>query len=385
MSLIEPSYIEPESGTHYPLTDLRWRSDDKKPLLITPLQGISPADIDTSKRSLWRYGAALPVEIPDPVSLGEGCTPLIEKTYGTTTIHFKPEWFSPTGSFKDRGTTVMISYLRQMGVTHVLEDSSGNGGASVAAYGAAAGLGVRVLTPASTSPGKITQMRAYGAEVQLVPGPRDACSQELISQANDSGRYFCASHNWHSFFLQGTKSVGYEIWEDLGFRAPDNIITPVGGGSMVLGCDIAFNELKRASQIDRLPRIFAVQPKNCSPIHAHFEAEGKPVGPIEFAPTIAEGTAVTEPIRMREILAALHRSGGKTLAVDEQEIGAAILKIASKGLYSEPTSCSVVAALDRLLAAGDIKPKQTTVVLLTGTGLKATTFMTEHIKANAAS
>ena len=128
MSLPDPCYIEPCSGTRYPLTDRRWRSDDKKPLLISPLPGISPADIDTGKRSLWRYGAELPVDISDPVSLGEGCTPLIEKTYGSTDIHFKLEWFSPTGSFKDRGASVMISLLRQLGISHIMDDSSGNGG-----------------------------------------------------------------------------------------------------------------------------------------------------------------------------------------------------------------------------------------------------------------
>ena len=261
MSLPDPCYIEPCSGTRYPLTDRRWRSDDKKPLLISPLPGISPADIDTGKRSLWRYGAALPVDISDPVSLGEGCTPLIEKTYGSTDIHFKLEWFLPTGSFKDSGASVMISLLRQLGISHIMDDSSGNGGASAAAYGAAAGFGVRIFTPASTSPGKTTQIRAYGAEVQSVPGPREASELVLMRQTEESDRYFYASHNWHPFFLQGINSVGYELWENLGFRAPDNIIMPVGAGGNVIGCDIAFNELKRAGQIDRLPRIFLFNPK----------------------------------------------------------------------------------------------------------------------------
>ena len=206
-----------------------------------------------------------------------------------------------------------------------------------------------------------------------------------MRQTEESDRYFYASHNWHPFFLQGINSVGYELWEDLGFRAPDNIIMPVGAGSNVIGCDIAFNELKRAGQIDRLPRIFAVQPKNCCPIHAHFQAAGDQPVATEFAPTIAEGTAIKSPIRLQEILACLHRSGGNTVAVEEDEIGAAILKLAAMELYAEPTSCGVVAALDRLLETGDIKPGETMVVLLTGTGLKATAFMTGHIKANAAS
>ena len=198
----------------------------------------------------------------------------------------------------------MISLLRQLGISHIMDDSSGNGGASAAAYGAAAGFGVRIFTPASTSTGKTTQIRAYGAEVQSVPGPREASELELMRQTEESDRYFYASHNWHPFFLQGINSVGYELWEDLGFRAPDNIIMPVGAGSNVIGCDIAFNELKRAGQIDRLPRIFAVQPKNCCPIHAHFQAAGDQPVATEFAPTIAEGTAIKSPIRLQEILAA---------------------------------------------------------------------------------
>jgi threonine synthase len=134
-------YIDPLDGTLYPLEQARWCSDRQTPLLITPQPGIDRDDIERGRRSLWRYRASLPVDIVDSVSMGEGCTPLVQKQWKDHRPFFKLEWFNPTSSFKDRGTAVMLSFLRQIGVDAVLEDSSGNGGASVAAYGAAAGMG----------------------------------------------------------------------------------------------------------------------------------------------------------------------------------------------------------------------------------------------------
>ena len=182
---------------------------------------------------------------------------------------FKLEWFAPTGSFKDRGASVMVSALRQLGVDRILEDSSGNGGAAIAAYAALAEMKAKVLVPASTQPAKTVQARMYGAEVELVAGSRQDTADEAVRQAE---HMFYASHNWQAFFLQGTKTLAYELWEDLGFRAPDNVIIPTGAGSNVLGCDIGFSELLRRGEIDRLPRLFAAQPENCAPLHASFVA-----------------------------------------------------------------------------------------------------------------
>jgi threonine synthase len=148
-------YFEPRSGDRYPLDIPRWCADGPKPLLISPQPGIGRDEIDRGTRSLWRYQASLPVEISKPISIGEGCTPLVQKEWGDFRPFFKLEWFNPTCSFKDRGTTVMLSYLRQLGIDAVLEDSSGNGGASVAAYGAAGGMRVKILAPAYTSPAKV--------------------------------------------------------------------------------------------------------------------------------------------------------------------------------------------------------------------------------------
>ncbi|ALM84555.1 pyridoxal-phosphate dependent enzyme [Bordetella sp. N] len=369
-----PVYIDPRTGKTYPLTDIRWRSDDHHPLMITPLPGIGRADIDTRQRSIWRYQAALPAPIADTVSLGEGCTPLIQRNWGAARPHFKLEWFNPTSSFKDRGAAVMIAWLRQQGVPKILEDSSGNGGAAIAALGAAAGMQVKILAPAYTPIAKVAQIRAFGAEVQLVEGPREESEYEAIRQ---SEHIFYASHNWHPFFLQGTKSLAYEIWEDLNFQAPDNVIIPCGAGSNILGCYIGFSELLAAGQIKKLPRIFAAQPLNCSPIDASFVAGVDTLTDRPTAPTIAEGTAIKRPVRLKENLQALRQSDGGTVALTEDQIRAAVRAMAAMGLYAEPTSASAAAAIDVLLARGAIKATETTVAVLTGTGLKSTQFMTE--------
>jgi threonine synthase len=365
-----PSYVDPRNGDLYPLAQPRWSSDDRTPLMITPLPGIRRDAIDKSERSLWRYRAALPVVVKNPVSLGVGCTPLAERRWRDRTVHFKLEWFAPTGSFKDRGASVMISILREQGITAVLEDSSGNGGAAIAGYAAAAGMRAKILTPASTQPAKTVQMRTYGAEVELVPGTRQNTSEEAERQA---AHIFYASHNWQPFFLQGTKTLAYELWEDLGFRAPDNVIVPTGAGSNVLGCDIGFSELQRSGESTRLPRIFAVQPENCAPIHASFVANTDALIPFEPKPTIAEGTAIAKPVRLKEVLDAIRRSGGATVSVSEDEIIAALRDLAAgHGIYAEPTSAAAAAACTKLIADGTITPDQTTVVVLTGSGLKAT-------------
>jgi threonine synthase len=371
---MHPHYIDPRTGKYYPLTDRRWRSDDGNPMMMSALPGISRADIDTRERSIWRYRAALPVQIDSRTSMGEGCTPLIEKPWGDLSPLFKLEWFNPTSSFKDRGASVMVSFLKQLGVGHILEDSSGNGGAAIAAAGAAAGMKVKILAPSYTPSPKVAQIRAFGAEVQLVEGPREESEHEAIRQ---SANIFYASHNWHPFFLQGTKSLAYELWEDLGFNAPDNIVIPTGAGSNVLGCHIGFTELLAAGQIKKLPKLFVAQPLNCSPIDASFVAgTDSPVERI-VKPTIAEGTAIKRPIRLVELLHAVRESGGQTVALTEEQITAAVRQLAATGLYPEPTSATAAAALALLHKSGAIKASETTVVLLTGTGLKSTQFMTE--------
>jgi threonine synthase len=335
--------------------------------LINPQRGIGRDDIDSQIRSLWRYQASLPARISSPITLGEGCTPLVQKDWDDFRPFFKLEWFNPTCSFKDRGTTVMLSYLRQIGVSAVLEDSSGNGGASVAAFGAAGGMRVKIMAPAYTSTAKIAQIRAYGAEVQLVEGLREESEKEAIRQ---SDQIFYSSHNWQPFFLQGTKSIAYEIWEDFNFDVPDNIVIPVGAGSNLLGCHIGFGELLAAGQIKKQPRLFAAQPLNCSPLDASFTAGVDTPVQREVHKTIAEGTAIAHPLRLREMIQALKDSGGETIAVTEDEIIAALKRLARLGLFAEPTSAGAVAAFAKLIERKVIHARERTVVLISGTGIK---------------
>jgi threonine synthase len=217
-------------------------------------------------------------------------------------------------------------------------------------------------------------MRAYGAAVELIPGDRRATADAAVAR---SQQIFYASHSWHPFFLHGTKTLAYELWEDLGFRAPDNVIMPCGVGTNVLGCEIGFSELLRTGEIETPPRLFAVQPANCAPIAATFLAGAESMVETEIKPTIAEGTAIAAPNRVPEVLGALRETGGGAVMLSEEEIKAAALDLARIGLYVEPTAVQAVGALGKLLASGAITPDQTTVLVLTGSGLKATPRMAE--------
>ncbi|MDR3537326.1 MAG: threonine synthase [Acetobacteraceae bacterium] len=363
------AYLDPRTGATFPLDHPRWCGPDGAPLLLTPLPGIGRDGIDRGTRSLWRYRAAFPFQVDDPITLGEGCTPLLPRTLHGVPVHLKCEWQMPTGSFKDRGASVMLSLLRAQGVRAVLEDSSGNGGAAISAYAASGGMAATIMAPASTSPAKTVQMRAHGATVELVPGTRQDTADAAVRRAET---VFYASHNWHPFFLHGTKTLAYELWEDFDFHVPDNIIVPCGAGSNVLGCQIGFSELLRAGAIEAMPRIFAAQPENCAPIAAAFLEGSETAVEITVSPTIAEGTAIAQPIRLPEVLGTLRETRGGAVMLTEGEIAAAVFALARMGVYVEPTAAQPAAALAKLLATGMILPEQTTVLVLTGSGLKAT-------------
>lgn len=201
----------------------------------------------------------------------------------------------------------------------------------------------------------------------------------MAAHGRGGSHLFYASHNWHPFFLQGTKTLAYELWEDLGFRAPDHVIIPTGAGSNVLGCDIGFRELLFSGQINRLPRLWCVQPLACSPIAtAVMQAQGLTDGrvvPQQWnapVPTMAEGTSIASPVRLAECVSAVLRSGGGAVRVEERAMGEATLELARLGLYTEPTCAQAMAAYTELADAGAIRVDELTVVVLTSTGIKAT-------------
>jgi threonine synthase len=264
--------------------------------------------------------------------------------------------------------TVMVTYLRRHGIERVLEDSSGNAGASLAAYAAAAGMQARILVPETASYPKIAQIAAAGADVVTIPGTRQDVADAALAMSSET---FYASHNRQAFFAEGTKTLAYELWEQLGFHAPDNVVVPLGYGANVLGCAQGFDELRRAGEIVRLPRIFAVQAANCAPYHAAFAAGVEELVPTEIKPTVAEGIASSKPTRVREVLQAVRTSAGSVVAVSETEITAALAALARRGLYVEPTSAAAAAGLSQLVLRGLVGAQQTTVLVLTGSGLKA--------------
>ena len=373
----EPQFVDPSTGVTYPLDSGLWRSPTGVALMMTPLEGLRRDQIVTADRSMWRYRAALPIDLEPPVSLGEGCTPLLASSFRGNRCRFKLEWFSPTGSFKDRGASALISFLKQHGIDEILEDSSGNGGAAIAAYGAAAGMTVTILVPEKTLSAKVVQSRASGAVVRLVPGDREATEQAALEMSSE---IFYAGHNWHPMFLQGTKTLGYEIWEDLGFRVPDSIVIPASAGSSLLGCYLAFTELLSSGEAERLPKLFMAQPANCAPVHASFQAGIDHLVEGDWAPTIADGTAIKRPVRLQQMLTALRDSDGGTVAVPEDAIRSASLELAGRGLYVEPTSALVAAGYSQLIEQGTLAEHEETVVVLTGSGLKATGFYEDLVE-----
>ncbi|MBL4722030.1 MAG: threonine synthase [Alphaproteobacteria bacterium] len=362
-------YINPRTGAEWPTATALWRApDDGSYVNLSPGAGLSPEDIDTSERSLWRYAAAIRLPAPPAASLGEGWTPLIDAEWAGRSVLMKAEYFMPSGSFKDRGSAVMLNYLKQVGVSKILEDSSGNAGSSIATYAAALDLQCRILLPAAAPEAKRIQMAAMGADVVPIDGSRDDVARAALAEADE---VFYAGHNHQPFFLEGTKTLAFELWEQLGFQVPDCVVTPLGQGSNVMGCHIGFQELLACGAIDKMPRIYAIQAANCAPYHATFQSGGDTLVVIDPQPTIADGIASATPVRLREVLAAVRETGGATVAAPEAEIIAALGNFARKGFFVEPTTAACGAGLTRLIESGEIGEKETVVAILTGTGLKA--------------
>lgn len=319
-----------------------------------------PNDGDTS---LWRYQSVLPIERNASISLGEGGTPTV-RSRTLPGINLKLEFLSPTSSFKDRGAVVLATLAASIGVESALVDSSGNAGLAAAAYFGRAGIPCEVMVPASTSPTKVAQIGAYGATVTVIPGTRADTSAAAVRRA-DSGGIFYASHVYHPYFLHGVKTYGYEVWERNDRTLPSAVIVPVGNGTMLLGCYLAFTELVTAGLADRLPAIVAVQAQNCAPLAAAFGNDADDISPGAVGATVAEGIAISEPPRAKQVLAAIRATGGSIMTVSDDEILRARTQLALEGLFVEPTaSVCFAAAMSRrsTLAEDDV------VVALCGAG-----------------
>ncbi len=321
-------------------------------------------NIDPHERSLWKYRAMLGLSMDDePVTLGEGSTPLVELEYGSDKIHLKLEYQNPTASYKDRGTAVLTSFLRSRGVQAAVEDSSGNAGASFAAYAARAGLQAKVFVPESASGPKRIQIEAYGAELVRIPGPRAKAAEAVLAEANQGAAY--ASHAFMPFGLTGIATIAYEISEQMN-EMPGTIAAPVGHGGLLYGIMQGFQALTTANKIEHEPYYLGVQSAACEPVASAFRDESDTVEAIVAGETIAEGVKVSEPARGNAILAHLRATRGKIVDVDEGRLVRAYHDIARLGFFVEPTSALVYAAME---SEWSNLPKPV-VLILTGSGAK---------------
>ncbi len=332
-----------------------------------------PAWIDVTDASLWRYGPLYGLNLETPAArLGAGWTPLISMMFNKRQVSFKLEYLAPTGSFKDRGTELMINVLAEQKVTHVADDSSGNAGAAVAAYAARAGMCADIFVPSHASPAKQAQIAVYGAQVHPIPGPRGNAKQAAL-EATRRG-IVLASHAYHPGFLLGQESVAWEVWEQLGRRAPDWVVVPVGQGVHLLGYWLGFRRLQAAGLIDHLPRLVGVQAAALAPVCQAFASGLDQVPGVEPCSTsVAEGLAIAQPVRGRRLLQAIRQTHGTCITVQDPAILAAQSQLARHGLYVEPTSATAVAALDVVFQQA--APDDTIVVPLTGHGLKGTSHL----------
>ena len=324
-------------------------------------------DIIQSEHSLWRYSKALPVKLKDvTVSFGEGMTPLARIDYKGYKVQVKQDNLMPTGSFKDRGVVMVSNFMKNMGVNCFAEDSSGNGGSSFAGYCALGGIDIKIFVPAGTSAGKIAQMKVYGADLVEVEGTR----QDVADQAmKNIGGSVYVGHNWHPLFIQGTKTVAYELWEQNGFKAPDNVVCVAGNGSMVAGVYIGFMDLFKSGEIEKMPRIFGIQSEGCNPFYRDFVGQSLD---FELTPSIAEGIRIKKSTKHDEVLKFVKETGGAFISVKEKAIKEALFEIGKYGFYIEPTSATGFAGLNKLIEVKMIQPEETTSVLVSGNGLKAT-------------
>lgn len=326
---------------------------------------VEPEKIKKERASLWRYRDFIPIgKDENIVSMEEGFTPLLKQKINGKEFFAKLDFLFPTGSFKDRGATVLVSKLKELGVKKVVEDSSGNAGCAVSAYCARAVIECEIFVPEKASPSKLSQIRAYGAKINIVSGTREDVKESAMRSAENS---YYASHVWNPFFFQGTKTFSYEIWEQLGLKEPDTIVLPVGNGTLLIGAYIGFKELFDSGLTMKIPRFVAVQAENCSPIYKIFKENLYELPEIETKSTIAEGISVAKPARWQNIVGILKETEGDAIVVKEEEILESAFELARKGIYVEPTSATAIAGFKKY----KMQNSEIVVIPLTGHGLKS--------------
>lgn len=322
---------------------------------------------------MWRYKRLLPSVSP-LVTLGEGWTSLVSASESfageDTDLYFKLEFLNPTCSFKDRGAAVVVAKAKEWGAHRIADDSSGNAGAALAGYSARAKMKCRIYVPADASGGKIAQIRAYGARLEKVEGPRARATERAKEDCHREGIYY-GSHNLSPYYQLGMKTIAYEVAEQLEWNSPGHVVLPVGGGTLITGIYRGFMDLYRLDWIQSIPRIHAVQSQACNPVTEALREGRSYIEKVTPKPTVAEGVHIGNPGRAKEVISTVRDANGKGVTVAEEDIVDAHSKLASEeGIFCEPTSAVALAGLTKLIKRGIVGHKQTTVVPLTGCGLK---------------
>ena len=324
--------------------------------------GISynPTEFDQNRKGIWKFGTNLGIgTIEEVVTLGEGNTPLLGTLVDGKEICIKCEYANPTGSFKDRGMAALVTVLRNRNVKTAVEDSSGNAGASFAAYAAKSGIAARIYIPESASGPKRRQIEAYGAEIIPIGGPRVNAASAAMNAVRTGANY--ASHAYQPFNLLGYATCAYELVGQLG-RAPGAVILPAGQGGLLLGMAKGFQAMLNSGAIHAMPRVVAVQPENCAPLVSLMN--GEPF--IGDCQTMAEGVRISQPLRGAEIVKQVLDSKGCIKVVSEAGITKGRHELAKLGFYVEPTSALVWDAAMQIIN----ELPEPIVLILTGSGYK---------------
>jgi threonine synthase len=338
---------------------------------------VSRESIAAGPNTIWRYRELLPAPTGEPIDLGTGFTPLVKapnlgKLFGLDHLYLKNDTLNPTGSFKDRNVAVATNFARSYGFDTLSCSSTGNLAGSVAAYAARAGMRALVFIPADLEPGKVGAASAYGATVVEVNGSYDDVNRLCVELADLYG-WAIVNVNLRPFYSEGSKTLAFEVVEQLGWRAPDHLVVPVAAGSLLAKTAKAFHELVGVGLLDKAStRIHAAQAEGCAPVSTAIQAGRDQVTPVR-ANSIAKSLAIGNPADGRYAARAVRVSGGWGTACREDAIQEAMALLAeTEGVLSEPAGGVVVAGLKELVAAGRIRREETVVICITGSGLKTT-------------
>jgi len=348
---------------------------------LSHLQGTNPGDV-VGKHSarawtgMWRYQDVLPDV--EPVSLGEGWTPML-KSKRYLGAWLKEEGANPTGTFKARGLALAVTMARHYGMKKLAVPSAGNAAGALAAYAAAAGIEAHIFMPCDVPFANYIEATAYGAHVTLVDGLISDCAR-MVSERRQQEGWFDISTLKEPFRIEGKKTMGYELVEQLGWEYPDAVFYPTGGGVGLIGMWKAFEELEQLGWVKpgKRPKMIAVQAAGCAPVVRAFEEHATASRMWQDASTLASGLRVPRPYGDYIMLEILKASGGIALSVSDDEIVASIRDWASnEGIFLSPEGASVTAAYNHLLADGFLKPEDRVVLFNTGAGLKYTDVIAE--------